>query len=178
MMLMPCGPSAVPTGGAGVALPACNSSLSTARTFFLPMCLLVDLLHLKQVQFDRRLPAEHVDQHLQLALLWVDLVDLAVEVGERSIDHSHRFADLELDADLRRLLLHLLLDRADLFFLEGHRAVRVADEAGHARSVADDEPRLVRHLHLDQDVAREDALLNVVALAILDSDLPFHRTTS
>src|SRR5216683_2453315 len=34
MMLMPCGPNAVPTGGAGVARPACSSSLSTARTFF------------------------------------------------------------------------------------------------------------------------------------------------
>src|SRR5260370_28715621 len=34
MMLMPCGPNAVPTGGAGVARPACSSSLSTVRIFF------------------------------------------------------------------------------------------------------------------------------------------------
>ena len=32
-MLMPCGPSAVPTGGAGVALPAGNWSASTIRIF-------------------------------------------------------------------------------------------------------------------------------------------------
>src|SRR5690349_16787105 len=115
MMLMPCGPSAVPTGGAGVALPACSSSLRTARTFFLPTCL-VHLLNLQQVELDRRLAAEHVDEHLELALLGVDLVDLAVEVGERPVDHPHGLADRELDADLRRLLLHLLLDCADLFF--------------------------------------------------------------
>ena len=33
MMLMPCGPSAVPTGGAGVALPAGSWSVRTMRTF-------------------------------------------------------------------------------------------------------------------------------------------------
>src|SRR5580693_3411521 len=34
MMLTPCGPSAVPTGGAGVAAPAGNCTLTTAETFF------------------------------------------------------------------------------------------------------------------------------------------------
>ena len=34
MMLTPCGPSAVPTGGAGVAAPACSCTLTTAATFF------------------------------------------------------------------------------------------------------------------------------------------------
>ena len=37
MMLMPCGPSAVPTGGAGEAWPACSWILTIARTFFLPI---------------------------------------------------------------------------------------------------------------------------------------------
>src|SRR5215470_11812051 len=34
MMLTPCGPSAVPTGGAGVAFPAAIWSFTTAWTFF------------------------------------------------------------------------------------------------------------------------------------------------
>src|SRR5690606_10428294 len=34
MMLTPCGPSAVPTGGAGVAWPAWSCTLTTAATFF------------------------------------------------------------------------------------------------------------------------------------------------
>src|SRR5690606_1243650 len=34
MMLTPCGPSAVPTGGAGVAAPACSCTLTSAATFF------------------------------------------------------------------------------------------------------------------------------------------------
>src|ERR671923_2464135 len=35
MMLTPCGPSAVPTGGAGVAWPACSWTLTIAAIFFL-----------------------------------------------------------------------------------------------------------------------------------------------
>src|SRR5579875_271968 len=35
MMLTPCGPSAVPTGGAGVAAPAGSCTLTTAASFFL-----------------------------------------------------------------------------------------------------------------------------------------------
>ena len=34
MMLTPCGPSAVPTGGAGVAWPAFSWTLTSAATFF------------------------------------------------------------------------------------------------------------------------------------------------
>src|SRR5438105_1668424 len=136
---------------------------------------LVDLLDLQTVALDRRLSAEHVAQHFQPALLRVDLVDLAAEVGERPVRDAHGLSPLELDADLRGFLLHLLLDRPHLFFLERHRAVRRADKARHARRVADDEPRLVRHLHPDQDVAREDPLLDLAALAVFDLDLVLHR---
>src|SRR5439155_6444265 len=104
MMLMPCGPSAVPTGGAGVALPACSSSFRTARIFFLLigvpslpyLCVraeLVNFLDLQKVELDRGLAPEHVHEHLELALLGVDLVHLAVEVCERTVDHPHRLAD-------------------------------------------------------------------------------------
>src|ERR1041385_745231 len=196
MMLTPCGPSAVPTGGAGVALPAWSSIFRTVRIFFFDiallrppsagptrpagvsrpptMCGLVDLLDLEQVQLHGRLAPEHVDEHLELALLGVDLVDLAQEVGERPVHHPHALAELELDADLR-LLLDLLEDRLELDLLQRHRLVAGAHEAGHAGRVPDDVPGLVGHDHLDQDVAGEDPLLDVPALAVLDLDLVLHR---
>src|SRR5215472_3597614 len=181
MMLTPCGPRAVPTGGAGVALPAWSSIFSVARIFFFaigllwpPSAGLVDLLHLEQVQLHRRLAAEHVHQYLQLALLGVDLVDLAQEVREGPVHHAHALANLELDADLR-LLLDLLQDRTELDLLQGDGLVAGAHEAGHAGRVAHDVPRLVRHDHLDQDVAGEDPLLDMPALAVLDLDLVLHR---
>src|SRR6187551_3219105 len=34
MMLTPCGPRAVPTGGAGMAAPACSCTLTRAAIFF------------------------------------------------------------------------------------------------------------------------------------------------
>src|SRR6185436_2888221 len=50
MMLMPCGPSAVPTGGAGLALPAGICSLTNPVAFFA-----IELL-LNHPSFDGRSP--------------------------------------------------------------------------------------------------------------------------
>src|SRR5437660_3334034 len=154
--------------------PSLKLELQDRADFLLAHWDLMDLFDLQQVQLDRSLTAEHVDQHLELALFRVDLIDLAVEVRERPIDDAHRLSDLELDTDLGRFLLHLLLDRPHLFFLKRHRAVGRADESGHARGVANHEPRVVRHHHADKDVAGEDSLLDVTALAVLDLDLVLH----
>src|ERR1700683_2030539 len=80
MMLTPCGPSAVPTGGAGVAAPALSWTLTIAATFFFLgaisflSLLSSDLADLVKRQLDRCLPAE--DRHENLELLGVR-VDLA-----------------------------------------------------------------------------------------------------
>src|SRR5213593_2313234 len=123
MMFTPCWPRAVPTGGAGVAWPALIWSFTTARIFLrrlgagagldtsssppavlaaplggsLPrrLCRL-RLRHLVEGQLDRGLPVEDVDEHLQLGLLDVDLVDGALEVGERAGDDPHHVALLPL----------------------------------------------------------------------------------
>src|SRR5205807_1744182 len=108
MMLTPCGPSAVPTGGAGVALPAWSSILSTARTFFFPIPTSVDLLDLQEVELDRRLAAEHVDQDLQLALL--DVAALAI-LDLDLVFHGHEdLQDLVVHVHGLDPLLEVLLD--------------------------------------------------------------------
>src|SRR4051794_36761824 len=124
MMLTPCWPSAGPTGGAGGAAPALIWSLMTAVNRFLggmpsffgtgwnapvagsrreragggrrrgPPSVLVDLV---ERQLDGRLGAEDGDQHLQLLLLGVDLVDGCGEGGERPVHDRDRLADLEVD---------------------------------------------------------------------------------
>src|SRR4051812_47800298 len=110
MMLTPCWPRAVPTGGAGVACPARICSLTIASTFFrgrrVPVAVMCgascganglpasrarmsfgsDLLDLVEPELDRRLPVEDVDEDLQFALVEVDLADRAVEVRERARD--------------------------------------------------------------------------------------------
>src|SRR6478672_1611116 len=126
MMLTPCWPSAGPTGGAGLALPAWIWSLTTARTFLAMLYVLcparvrdtrapspiharggglwddssLQALHLEQVQLDRRLASEEGDEHAHLALGRIDAVHLAVEVLEGTIDDAYGLTDLERHFDL------------------------------------------------------------------------------
>src|SRR4051812_10286356 len=86
MMLTPAWPSAGPTGGAGVAAPAGICNFTIPMTFFaiiLSGSLLrpsSDLLHLREVQLDRRLPAKDRDHDLQGVAVEIDLVHRAREV--------------------------------------------------------------------------------------------------
>src|SRR3954470_2070170 len=123
MMLTPCWPSAGPTGGAGLAAPAWIWSLMTAVNRFLGGMtsffvtgwsgLVVgacrkpasgggrrgpcsDLGDLGERELDRRLPAEDRDEHLQLLLLGVDLVDRRGQCRERPVHDGDRLADLQM----------------------------------------------------------------------------------
>src|ERR1700675_4836822 len=91
MMLTPCWPSAGPTGGEGLALPAGICSLTIAWTFFAITGSLRSLqsLHLVVLQLHRRGPSEHGDHHLHAPALRVDVLHHALEVHEGTIDHAH-----------------------------------------------------------------------------------------
>src|SRR5687767_7879603 len=77
MMLTPCGPRAVPTGGAGVAAAAFKAILTSAATFFfLGGILFLDplrgrlgissnLLDLREGQIDRGLATQDLHQRLK-----------------------------------------------------------------------------------------------------------------
>src|SRR5579863_10131570 len=81
MMFKPCGPRAVPTGGAGVALPAGSCSLIVVCIFFamsLPQnsfskAFLAELLNARKIQFHRRRAAENRYRYFQAAVIAVDL---------------------------------------------------------------------------------------------------------
>src|SRR5688572_28818424 len=200
MMLMPCWPSAGPTGGAAVAAPAGAWTFSIARIFFaigspsevqtrplrsLPLPgrrlltprtgSVLQLLDLQEVELHRGLAAEDADQHLDLVLLRVDLVDRADELGERTVLDANALTLLVLDLELRRLDPHLLEDLLDLCLVEGQRSVPGADEARHARGVPHHVPALVAHRHLHQHVAGKDLAIHGLALAVADLDLLLHR---
>src|SRR5262252_7712390 len=108
MMLTPCGPSAVPTGGAGVAAPAFSCTLTTAAIFFflgaIGVILLVsgrnrlserrigppcsELADLIERELHRRLAAEDRLEHLELLGDRVDLAHRSRKRGERPVHHS------------------------------------------------------------------------------------------
>src|SRR5580692_3568960 len=148
MVWTPWGPSAVPTGGAGVADPASSWIFTTASTFFFGgiVCLLLrvlsgrlELRDLAEFELDWRLPAEDVDQHLELELVLVDLRDLAREVGERPFLDPDRLVDLVLEAGPgalgRSAGATLDLDLKDVLDLTSRQRRGLgagADEARHA----------------------------------------------
>src|ERR1017187_1110463 len=91
MMLTPCGPSAVPTGGAGVALPAGICNFTDAVIFF----AISTLFHLQELQLHGCGASENRHHHAQRTAFRIDVVHFAGEIGERSVDDAHRIVLLE-----------------------------------------------------------------------------------
>src|ERR1700731_1555477 len=85
IMFKPCGPSAVPTGGAGVALPAGNCNLIVVCTFLamsLPQIIFsfesrasAQLLDARKIQFYWRRTPENRHRHFQAAVIPINLFD-------------------------------------------------------------------------------------------------------
>src|SRR5215213_2468515 len=179
MMATPCGPRAVPTGGAGVACPAGIWIFTTAATRLLAIATAslrdrwpLELGDLGELELDRGLPAEDVDEDLDLELVLVDLGDLAGEVGEGALAHPDALPHLVLQ--LRPLpaggALGLLLVRhgeggLDVLAGQRHRLAGGAHEAGHAGGVADDVPGAVVEEAPHVQVAGVDLLLDDDLLA-------------
>src|SRR6266567_3869621 len=104
MILTPCGPRAVPIGGAGLAFPAGICSLTTALTrfaiqFYTPRNSL-DFLDLQEIQYHRRFSTEKGNKYSDLVPIHIDVADRADELRERSIDDTHALAFREADFSL------------------------------------------------------------------------------
>src|ERR1700722_2837860 len=117
MMLTPWGPSAVPTGGAGVALPAANCSLIVVCIFFGAIFLypkslsswpelhpgttrgatvaaprklsLAQLLDAGKIQFHRRCAPENRYRNFQTAVVVIDLFHRAVEIRKGPVHDAY-----------------------------------------------------------------------------------------
>src|SRR5918992_5576737 len=168
MMLMPCWPSAGPTGGAGEACPPGACNLIVVRTFL----AMSDLLHLVVADLHRGLATEDGYQHLELARVLVDLGDLAREVGQRTGDDLDRLPDRELGAARRADRdIAAVQQTVDLHLRQRDRLVGGADEAGHPGRALDDRPRVLVEVHVHQHVAGHGPLLDrdlLVVLHLLD----------
>src|SRR5215472_19257302 len=161
MMFSPCGPRAVPTGGAGVAFAAGNCSFTTAFTFFAiedyPCAnpVLCDFLYLGEVEFHGRRAPENRHGNLQRATVGIHFLDHAGEIRERSFSDAHFFAALERQPRLGpfrrrgRAIENVLY----FFFGERRRILPRSHEARNFRRRAHDVPRVIVHIHFDQHVA-------------------------
>src|SRR6267378_2873524 len=172
MMLTPCWPSAGPTGGDGFALPAGICSFTIAWTFFIARPHASDPLHLVVLELDRRGPAEDRHDHLHPPALGVHVVHHTLEVDERSVDDAQLVAAREhrLGLGLLGTRLHLPEDVVDLVVRQRDRLRPRPDESGDLGRRPHEMPRVVRQLHLDQHVPREEFLLDLALLLVADLD--------
>src|SRR5436190_13025007 len=93
------------------------------------------LLDLRKFQLDRRGAAEDRNRDLDARAAFVDLLDSAVERGERTVRDADLFADLERDRRLRPIdaLLHLMQDAVGFGVGDRHRLLVGAKEARDLR---------------------------------------------
>src|SRR5207249_6936272 len=97
------------------------------------------LLDLRVFELDRGCPAENRHRDLDPRLLLVDLLDDAVERGERAVGDAHLLADLEGDRRFRPFdpFLHLAHDARRLRFADRRGPAAAAEKAGDLGGVLD-----------------------------------------
>src|SRR5688572_28416313 len=194
MMLIPCGPSAVPTGGAGVACPAGICNFTNPVTFFAihsplrrrrksPRTPTASFesewsptsvrSQLQVVQFNRCRPAEEAHRHPHLAFVHDHFFHRSIEIGERPFRDRDSLTDEERDL-LFRLFRFLFVGNAEqpVHFVRTQRLRKpiLPDELDHALDRVDGVNRLLIHRHLDQHVSRIKLPFDVHLLAVLDLD--------
>src|SRR3546814_4073549 len=89
-----------------------------------------------------------------------DLLDRAVEAGERAVQHLHAVADLDVDLQLRlgrsgRLLVARVQDSRRLALADRLRLARRTETSRHLRRVLHQAIDVVVHLPLRQHIAGE-----------------------
>src|SRR5215831_9161891 len=142
-------------------LPRCRVAPLVARAVAGALrapCSALRLLHLNEIELDRRRPTEDADQHTQLSFVGLDLFDDAVEVLEGPVDHLDALPALEEDfrLRLRSALFHPMRDLHHLGFADRRRVVGATDEARHPRRRLDERLDEVAEVaDVDQDVAGE-----------------------
>src|SRR5712691_5702932 len=129
-------------------------------------------LNLQELELHRSRSSKDGDHHLQGRPILVDLLDHAREIREGAVGDPDVLSLFE-----RVLGFRLLFGRSDavedlLDLLGGQRGGLLArsDEARHLWRVLDQVPRLVGHLHFDDDVAREELALNFAPFSPLHFD--------
>src|SRR5258708_6304683 len=180
MMLTPCGPSAVPIGGAGLAFPAGICSLTTALTRFAILLPTpqrgLDFLDLQEIQNYWCLATEERNEHRHFIAVHINIADSADEFSERPIDNTYTLTLRETDFGLWFLcfLRYLLQDRFYLMLLKRNRASTRPNKASDTRRITYNIPGLIAHNHLHQHIAGEDLTLHGTPLALLNLHLFLH----
>ena len=128
-------------------------------------------------QFHGRIATEDTDTDAEFSTLGVDFLDDALLVLEGTIGHLHLVANLinDLGGDGVLALLHLGEHAVDLFLAHRDGLVLGAGEPDDTCGVLDEIPSLVdefvvliKEVHIDDQIAREELARGLGLLAALD----------
>src|SRR5579872_847036 len=198
MMLICACPSAGPTGGAGVALPAAICNFTEPVTFFaiissyLRSCgdgrprpsaraeldnLRRLLLHLLELQLHRSRTSEDRDHHLQRLAVFVHVIHDTGESSERSFADTYRLALFKFNFELRPVLrLAGFINNVLHFFFRKRRGLLPgADESRDSRRGFHHMPDVIIHVHFDQHVTGIEHALDGVLFATANLSDRFSR---
>jgi len=124
---------------------------------------------LKEIDLDRREPAEDTDHDFNLAAFGVDFGDSSREIPERPVDDLNRIPDIEGDLDLVFRGLDSVGSRANSVYLldrDGNGLAAGGEEIRHAGGAGYQGLRFLGYLHIHEDIAREEFALNSAPLAL------------
>src|SRR5436190_16987222 len=95
------------------------------------------LFHLKEVELDRRRPAENSDHNLQRITVGIHVVNNAVEIGERTVDDPDvlPFFKCQFRLGPIRSSGHLINNLLDFFIAERRRTLPGSDKSRYSRGV-------------------------------------------
>src|ERR1700677_3116994 len=89
-----------------VPLLASRASLSLSSTLY-PLLLRLDLLNIRKRNLGRCWPAKDRHHHLERLLIFIDVINRAIEVVERPIGNPNLLTLRKLELELRLLLGHV-----------------------------------------------------------------------
>ncbi|CAI8908394.1 Secreted protein [Pseudomonas serboccidentalis] len=133
------------------------------------MLVQLDLFDLTELQLYRSRATENKHCHLDTALFVVNFFDSAVKVSEWAVSNTNHFTWLKQSLRLRLIatISHATQNGFCLFIGDWRRLVGgTANEAHHPRSILDQVPSTLIHIHLHQHITWEELAFAFAFLAI------------
>src|SRR5689334_18438790 len=129
----------------------------------------LDLFDLTELQLYRSRATENEHRHLDPALFVVNLFNRAGKIGKRPVVDTYRLTRLEQRLRLRLVatISNATQNRFCFFICDWCRLVgSTTDETHHPRSILDQVPSTLVHVHLNQHITREEFAFAFALLAI------------
>ncbi|CAI9001994.1 Secreted protein [Pseudomonas sp. IT-232MI5] len=133
------------------------------------MLVQLDLFDLTELQLYRGRATENKHSHLDPALFVVNLFNNAIEISKWTVIDSHRFTWLKESLRLRLVatISNTTQNCFCLFIGDWRRLISgTANETHHPRSILDQVPSTLVHIHLNQHVAWKELTLAFALLAV------------